>query len=101
MKAILPTTYTARVSTQYYKTANVNGKLQLQILEYATAKVTPMHERIRHHYPARTSIGNIVAPRGCWSMFCIDTRIESDDWKWAHEQAVKQYRAKRLQAAKI
>jgi len=87
-----------KVETRYYKTTTVNGELQFQIQEYATAKVTPMHERIRTHYPAETRIGQVVTILGCMSMFVIDKTIASDDWKWAHEQAVKQYRAKRAQA---
>ena len=91
----------SRVETRYYKTANVNGAMQFQFLEYATAKVTPMHERIRNYYPAETRIGQMVDSLGCFPMFVIEKHIASNDWKWAHEQAVKQYRAKRLQTAKI
>ena len=49
-----------RVETRYYKTTNVNGAMQFQILEYATVKVTPMHERIRDYYPAETRIGKVI-----------------------------------------
>lgn len=89
---------TLRVATQYYKTTNVNGELQFQIQEYTTAKITPMHERIRNHYPAETRIGNIVNLRNLFPMFVVTKTIASNDWNWAHEQAVKQYRAKRAQA---
>ena len=61
---------------------------------------TPMHERIRDYYPAETRIGKVINSLGCFPMFVIEKHIASNDWKWAHEQAVKQYRAKRLQAAK-
>jgi hypothetical protein len=98
----------SRVETRYYKTTNVNGAMQFQFLEYATAKLTPMHERIRDFYPAETRIGKVVDSTkcfpmfvGCFPMFIIEKHIASKDWKWAHEQAVKQYRAKRLQTAKI
>ena len=90
-----------KVETRYYKTTNVNGAMQFQILEYATAKLTPMHERIRNYYPAETRIGTVIHPLGAFPMFVIDKHIASNDWRWAHEQAVKQYRAKRLQATKI
>ena len=89
---------TLRVQTRYYKTTNVNGELQFQTQEYVTAKLTPMHERIRNYYPAQTSIGNVVNPIGLFPMFVVDKQIASNDWNWAHEQAVKQYRAKRAQA---
>ncbi len=89
---------TLRVATRYYKTTNVNGELQFQIQEYTTAKLTPMHERIRNYYPAETRIGNVVNPIGLFPMFVIDKHIASDDWQWAHDQAVKQYPAKRAQA---
>jgi len=91
----------SRVETRYYKTTSVNGAMQFQFLEYATAKLTPMHERIRDYYPAETRIGKVVDSTKCFPMFVIEKHIASNDWKWAHEQAVKQYRAKRLQAAKI
>ena len=89
-----------QVATRYYKTTNVNGELQFQIQEYTTTKVTPMHERIRNYYPAQTRIGTIVTMLGCLGLVVIDKVIASNDWNWAHEQALKQYRAKRLQAAK-
>ena len=89
---------TLRVATRYYKTTNVNGELQFQIQQYTTAKLTPMHERIRNYYPAETRIGNVVNPYGLFSMFVVEKHIVSNDWNWAHEQAVKQYRAKRAQA---
>ena len=90
---------TLRVATRYYKTTNVNGELQFQIQEYTTAKLTPMHERIRNYYPAETRIGQVVTIGGCFSMFVIEKRIASKDWEWAYVQAVKQYRAdKRLTA---
>ena len=89
---------TLRVATRYYKTTNVNGELQFQTQEYVTAKLTPMHERIRNYYPAETRIGQVVAVLGFMPMFMIDKHITSDDWQWAHDQAVKQHRAKRAQA---
>jgi len=89
---------TLRIATRYYKTTTVNGELQFQIQEYTTAKVTPMHKRIRDFYPAETRIGQVVTILGCMSMFVIDKTIASDDWGWAHEQAVKQYRVKRALA---
>jgi len=89
---------TLRVATRYYKTTNVNGELQFQIQEYTTAKLTPMHERIRNYYPAETRIGQVVVVLGFMPMIVIDKTIASDDWGWAHEQAVKQYRVKRAQA---
>ena len=92
---------TLRVATRYYKTTNVNGELQFQIQQYTTAKLTPMHERIRNYYPAETRIGNVVNPIGLFPMFVVEKQIASNDWNWAHEQAVKQYCAKRAQAAKV
>ena len=84
-----------RTETRYYKTINVNGELQFQIQEYTTAKVTPMHKRIRDFYPAETRIGEVVQLLGCMDMFVIDKTIASDDWGWAHKQASIQYRVKR------
>ena len=83
------------VATRYYKTTNVNGELQFQIQEYTTARLTPMHERIRNYYPAQTRIGTVSNMLGCLALIVIDEVIASKDWIWAHEQAIKQYRAKR------
>jgi len=89
----------SKVETQYCKTTTVNGVVRLKMLQYVTAKLTPMHEHIRNYYPAETRIGQVVTIGGCFSMFVIEKRIASKDWEWAFVQAVKQYRAdKRLTA---
>ena len=101
MKTAKPKNKPSKVETQYCKFTTVNGVVRLKMLQYVTAKLTPMHERIRNYYPAQTSIGNVVNPIGLFPMFVVEKQIASNDWNWAHEQAVKQYRAKRAQAAKV
>ena len=85
----------SKVETRYYKIKMNKGETKFEFHKYATAKVTPMHERIRTHYPAETVFGNVIQQEGLWGFFVVEKTIASDDWQWAKAAAQKLAKEKR------
>lgn len=85
----------SKVETRYYKIKMNKGETKFEFHKYATAKVTPMHERIRTHYPAETVFGNVIQQEGLWGFFVVEKTIASDDWQWAKAAAQKLIKEKR------